>query len=289
MVAATIEPPSNAKLTASTPDAAMTECAVVLAGVRKSYFNGNLETHVLNGCDMAVGQGECVYLLGPSGSGKSTLLSILGCILRPDAGTVRILGDDVDRLSSRALARLRRTRIGFMFQRFHLIRGLSAIENVCVPLTLAGVSARAAARRGRELLEMVDLAEHANRQVRRLSVGQCQRVALARALAADPPLVLADEPTASLDADLGQQAMQLLRRLTVEAGKTAIIVTHDPRILRFADRIFVMERGRLVAAGDSPGRAEQSPEPVPRLAASSGDGRESARSVVSIAHGEGMC
>jgi putative ABC transport system ATP-binding protein len=186
-----------------------------------------------------------VYLVGPSGSGKTTLLSIIGCVLQADAGRVRIMGRDVQSLFPAEKAELRRRSIGFVFQRFHLVRGLSALENVCMPLTLDGVDGRTAVRRGQELLDRVGLADKARQDPRRLSVGQCQRVALARALAADPPLILADEPTASLDAELGQQAMQLLRDLTVELRKTAIVVTHDPRIEAFADRILVMESGRM--------------------------------------------
>ena len=220
--------------------------AISLVNVSKSFTRGGVTAHVLDGCNLTVRRGECVYLVGPSGSGKTTLLSILGCVLQADAGNVRILGRDVQSLCPAAKAELRRTHIGFVFQRFHLVRGLSALENVCLPLTLDGVDRRTAERRGRELLERVGLADKAGAEPRRLSVGQCQRVALARALAADPPLILADEPTASLDAELGQQAMQLLRSLTVELEKTAVVVTHDPRIESFADRIFVMENGRVI-------------------------------------------
>lgn len=216
-----------------------------MIGVDKSYVRGGTSTRVLNGCDLTVRRGECVYLVGPSGSGKTTLLSIIGCVLQADAGRVRILGRDVQSLSTAEKSELRRRGIGFVFQRFHLVRGLSALDNVCLPLTLDGVDRPTAVRRGRELLDRVGLADKVRQDPRRLSVGQCQRVALARALAADPPLILADEPTASLDAELGQQAMQLLRDLTVELRKTVIVVTHDPRIEAFADRILVMESGRM--------------------------------------------
>ncbi len=231
------------------PSSGTSACAqdavIALTDVHKSYGQGAASTRVLDGCNLTVCRGECVFLMGPSGSGKTTLLSIIGCVLRPDQGAVRIMGRDVLSLSPAAAADLRRTHIGFVFQRYHLIRGLSVLENVCLPLTLDGVVGSGAERRARDLLGWVGLADQAHRQPKSLSVGQCQRVALARALAADPPLVLADEPTAALDAELGQQAMQLLRRLTVELGKTAVVVTHDPRILSYADRIFVMERGRL--------------------------------------------
>jgi putative ABC transport system ATP-binding protein len=195
--------------------------------------------------DLSVQSGESVFLLGPSGSGKTTLLSIIGCVLRADQGIVRIFGQDVSRLSLTATAELRRTRIGFVFQRFHLIRGLTAVENVAVPLTLSGWPAAAAARRSAELLAFVEMKEKANVHPHRLSVGQCQRVAIARALVADPDLILADEPTASLDAKTGQQAIELLRNLTSNYGKTVIVVTHDSRILPFADRVLHMENGKL--------------------------------------------
>jgi putative ABC transport system ATP-binding protein len=219
--------------------------AVELCHVNKSYARGNTITRVVDGVDLTVKQGECVFLLGPSGSGKTTLLSIIGCVLTADNGTVRIFGTDVSQLTADEAALLRRRHIGFVFQRFHLIRGLTAQENVAVPLTLSGWTAAEASRRALELLVQVGMREHVDAQPQRLSVGQCQRVAFARALAADPDLILADEPTASLDAKTGQQALELLRELTVAAGKTVIIVTHDPRILQFADRILHMENGVL--------------------------------------------
>jgi putative ABC transport system ATP-binding protein len=199
----------------------------------------------LDDCNLTVRQGECVFLLGPSGSGKTTLLSIMGCVLSADQGDVVVLGQYVREFDPQQAAAFRLRHLGFVFQRYHLIHGLNALENVCVPLTLAGASRPTAQRRGRELLELVGLGDHAASLPRRMSVGQCQRVALARALAADPPLILADEPTAALDAESGQAAMRLLRRVTADVGKTAVVVTHDPRVLPFADRIFVMDNGRL--------------------------------------------
>jgi putative ABC transport system ATP-binding protein len=218
---------------------------VELRSVSKSYTRGSSATCVVDQVDLSVNRGECVFLLGPSGSGKTTLLSIIGCVMRADQGTVRLFGQDVGRLSSAAAADVRRERIGFIFQRFHLIRGLTAVENVAVPLTLGGWPAAAAARRAGELLAFVDMKEKANVQPHRLSVGQCQRVAYARALAADPDLILADEPTASLDAKTGSRAIELLRHLATDHGKTVIVVTHDSRILPFADRILQMENGKL--------------------------------------------
>jgi putative ABC transport system ATP-binding protein len=206
----------------------------------------------LDGVDLDVKRGECVFLLGPSGSGKTTLLSIVGCVLQADAGRVEVLGRNIPTASTNELTELRRRQIGFVFQRFHLIRGLTALENVCVPLLLDDISSQTARRRGLELLELLDLSHKAKVQPAQMSVGECQRVALARALAANPPIILADEPTASIDAESGQRVMQLLRRVTVECGKTAIVVTHDSRILPFADRILSMERGRIMEVSSSP-------------------------------------
>jgi len=229
--------------------------AVSVEGVHKSYHNGSTTTPVLVGVDLVVHQGECVFLAGPSGSGKTTLLSILGCILSADQGEVRILDQNVFGLNEHRRAALRRNRIGFVFQRFHLIRGLTAAENVSVPLTLRAVSPRKARRRAESLLEAVGIADKANSHPANLSAGQCQRVALARALAGDPDLILADEPTASLDGANGQEVMALLRRLTTEKGKAAIVVTHDHRIFSFADRILHLENGRIVRTAK--------PEPQP--------------------------
>jgi putative ABC transport system ATP-binding protein len=251
---------SNSLLSPARP-AACGNIAAALQGVRKSYRRGTAETLVLDAVDLEIGRGECVFLLGPSGSGKTTLLSIIGCLLTPDCGRVEVLGHDLSRLSSSALSRLRRDELGFVFQRFNLIRGLSALENVCVPLTLAGRRPSEAKARGLDLLQQVGLVDQAKSDPRRLSVGQCQRVAIARALAADPALILADEPTAALDAESGLQAMELLRKLTVAAGKTAVVVTHDHRILQYADRVVRIEGGGLHEAPPprSGGAAEGEP------------------------------
>ncbi len=219
--------------------------AVDARNVHKAYRRGAVRTPVLAGVDLAVKRGECVCLAGPSGSGKTTLLSILGCILSADSGEVRVLNEDVGRLDETARIALRRHRIGFVFQRFHLMRGLTASANVAVPLILQGAKPKAALRQAVRVLETVGLADQAHAEPRNLSAGQCQRVALARALVVDPELVLADEPTASLDAENGQQVMGLIRRLAAEQGRTAVVVTHDPRIFHFADRICQLDNGRI--------------------------------------------
>lgn len=220
--------------------------AVSVSALNKSYRRGGQETPVLRNINLEVKAGECVFLAGPSGSGKTTLLSILGCILTPDSGSVKLLGDEVAALNNLQRTLLRRDRIGFVFQKFHLIRGLTALDNVCVPLQLRGERGRATRERAKELLAAVGLAEKISSYPKNLSTGQCQRVALARALAVDPDIILADEPTASLDSASGNEAMQLLRDLTTKHGKTAIVVTHDPRIFHFADRVCHLDNGQLV-------------------------------------------
>jgi putative ABC transport system ATP-binding protein len=216
---------------------------IQVAGLRQAYRRGTTVTPVLCGVDMAIDRGECVFLVGPSGCGKSTLLSVLGCILTPDEGDVRLFGHDVRGLSGPAHTRLRRERIGFVFQRFHLIRGLSVYDNVLVPLRLQGWGPRKAKPRVMELLDAVELADKVHASPKNLSSGQCQRVAFARALVSDPDLILADEPTASLDDHSGQEAMNLLRSLIKQQHKTAVVVTHDTRIFRYADRIYAMRDG----------------------------------------------
>lgn len=227
----------------------MNECVIRAVGLRKSFLSGGKSIEVLAGVDLSVSRGECLYLVGPSGSGKTTLMSILGCVLSPDAGTLRMLGQDVTCLSSAEQARFRRERIGFVFQRFHLFQPLTALENVQVPLHLQGVSRRHSRKRALELLSLVDLADRPSHKVAQLSMGQRQRVAFARALAGDPEIVLADEPTASLDAVSGLNAMQLLRELCSQLGKTVVVVTHDSRILHIADRILKLADGRMIADG----------------------------------------
>jgi putative ABC transport system ATP-binding protein len=218
------------------------EIVVSAWNIHKSFRRGSAATAVLAGVDLDVCRGECLFLVGPSGSGKTTLLSILGCTLTPDRGEVLLLGNSVTEASRLAV---RRRSIGFVFQNFQLIRGLSALDNACVPLMLAGRPPAAARRRAEDLLVEVGLGNFLHASVDALSAGQCQRVALARALVGDPVLILADEPTAALDEDTGQQVMQLLRRLVTKHGKTAVVVTHDPRIFPFADRILSLAGGRI--------------------------------------------
>ncbi|MCC6493255.1 MAG: ABC transporter ATP-binding protein [Pirellulales bacterium] len=246
------------------------DCPVVLRSVGKSFGRGATRSVVLQDVDLELRAGQATFLVGPSGSGKTTLLSIIGCVLTADCGQVELFGRDVSKLAPESQADLRRNSIGFVFQRMHLIRGLSAVENVSIPLMLAGWRTAAARPRSVDLLSSVGLADRADDSPATMSVGQCQRIALARALATDPSLVLADEPTASLDAEAGRAAMELLMRMTVAAGKTLVVVTHDHRILHYADRVLAVDHGRLqeqastgpdaaLRAFDAPGLCSQPP------------------------------
>jgi putative ABC transport system ATP-binding protein len=230
----------------------MSETMIEAEAIRKAYRTGSDTIEVLAGVDLTVRRGECVFLLGPSGSGKSTLLSILGCVLSPDSGVLRLAGQDVTNLEAHERATFRRERIGFVFQRFHLFAGLTALDNVRVPLDLISRPAKAAIEEAERLLNSVGLASKVNAPIGQLSMGQRQRVAIARALAANPDLIFADEPTASLDAHSGRTTAELVRSLATEQRKTVIVVTHDSRILQFADRILHLKDGRI-GAESSPG------------------------------------
>jgi putative ABC transport system ATP-binding protein len=218
---------------------------VTVAHLSKSYGAGATKSPVLRDVSFSVARGECLFLVGHSGSGKTTLLSILGCVLSADSGMVDILGERVSEFNAAKQAAFRRNRLGFVFQRYHLFEALTALENVKVPLDLLGVRPKEARRRAQELLEKVGIGDKAPRRVTQLSMGQRQRVAIARALAANPEIVLADEPTASLDRTAGWNAMETLKSLCREEDKTAIVVTHDDRILPLADRILTMADGQL--------------------------------------------
>jgi putative ABC transport system ATP-binding protein len=243
-------------------DLTVAEIVISVNEVHKSYRRGANVTKVLSGINLSIDRGQLAFLVGPSGSGKSTLLSILGCILTPDSGEVRLFGQETSRFSNAEMILMRRQRIGFCFQRFHLIRGLTAFDNVMVPMRLCGAPERQAKRRVLDLLAKVGLADKGNERPSNLSAGQCQRIAIARALAADPDLILADEPTASLDAVSGQETMKLLQDLINEQAKTAIVVTHDVRIFHFADRICTIEKGVLREQAPAGTGVEREPAPT---------------------------
>jgi putative ABC transport system ATP-binding protein len=213
--------------------------------LEKEYGQGDGLVRALDGVELEVASGETLAVMGPSGCGKSTLLHLLGGLERPSAGEVCLAGRRIDRLSERALARLRRHAIGFVFQAFHLMDELTAVENVELPALLAGRSRRTARRRAEELLEHVGLADRADHLPSALSGGQRQRVAIARALSNDPLVVLADEPTGNLDSAATLDVLRLLDSLRA-AGQTLVIVTHDERIAATADRLISMRDGAFV-------------------------------------------
>ena len=217
------------------------------SGVRKCYRRGGQEIQVLNEAEVAVVPGEVVILAGPSGSGKSTLLAILGCLLTPEAGRLSIDGEHPFEMSEAGRADLRSQKIGYIFQRCHLIQGLTALENVMMANLLLGVSAAESESIAKEKLIAVNLGQHLDSHASQMSLGQCQRVAVARALATDPRIILADEPTASLDHKNGEEVISLISSIGRTPSRAAVIVTHDQRIFKYADRILWVENGRVKA------------------------------------------
>jgi ABC-type lipoprotein export system ATPase subunit len=214
-------------------------------GLRREYGRDAALVRAVDGVDLDAAPGETLAVMGPSGCGKSTLLHLLGGLERPTGGEIWLAGRRVDQMGERALARLRREAVGFVFQAFHLMDELTAVENVELPALLAGRSPRAARRRATQLLDRIGLADRAGFLPSALSGGQRQRVAIARALVADPLVVLADEPTGNLDSEATLEVLRLFEDLHV-AGQTLVIVTHDSRIAATADRIIGMRDGTFV-------------------------------------------
>jgi len=214
-------------------------------GLCKEYGKGAGLVRAVDRVDLDVRAGETVAIMGPSGCGKSTLLHLLGGLDRASAGTIRLAGQRVDQMGERGLAALRRDAVGFVFQAYHLMEELTAIENIELPALLAGRSARSARRRAVELLNGVGLADRASHLPSELSGGQRQRVAIARALVNEPLIVLADEPTGNLDSEATLDVLRLFESLH-DAGQTLVVVTHDARIAATADRLISMRDGAFV-------------------------------------------
>ncbi|MFN7939049.1 MAG: ABC transporter ATP-binding protein [Bryobacteraceae bacterium] len=214
----------------------------------KTYGKGSAEVHALNGVSLDVNAGEFLVLMGPSGSGKTTLISIMGCILQATRGSVKIDGQEMVGLAEGKLPAVRLSHFGFIFQGFNLFPALTVRENVEIGLDLKGIRGGKARERAMELLTKVGLADKAKRFPADLSGGQKQRVAIARALAGDPPIILADEPTAALDSTSGRTVLEILSSLAREQNRAVVVVTHDPRVLEYAHRIVRIEDGRAVAA-----------------------------------------
>ncbi|HEY4810961.1 MAG TPA: ABC transporter ATP-binding protein [Solirubrobacteraceae bacterium] len=213
---------------------------------RKHYTGPGGVVHAIDGICMSISAGEVVAIYGPSGSGKTTLLLLAAGLLRADAGWVRFEDRDLATLSRHEILSYRRTKLGFVFQNFNLIAGLTAAENVAIPLLLRGLDHRRAHHRALEALDGVGLVGRAAHIPARLSGGEQQRVAIARALVGNPPLVLADEPTGNLDSDTGDVVLDLLSSLSRERGATTILVTHDANVSPYADRVIGMRDGRLI-------------------------------------------
>ena len=219
---------------------------IVARNVEKAFGSGQRRTTILHGVSLEIYRGEVVFLVGPSGSGKTTLLTLLGCLLTPDSGSIRVLDIEVEEATPKELEVFRKDHLGFVFQTFNLFPTLSALDNVCLAYCMRGMELKEARERSAGLLADVGLGHRAMLRPKKLSTGECQRVAIARALANEPAILMADEPTASLDAENGHAVMRLLTRLTKENGVTLVIVTHDNRILPYADRILRLEDGYLM-------------------------------------------
>jgi putative ABC transport system ATP-binding protein len=235
--------------------------ALELRQVSKTYGSGANEVHALCDVDLAVERGELVAVMGPSGSGKSTLLTIAGSLEEPTTGAVLVDGIDLATVSRSQRAKMRRRSIGYVFQDFNLLPGLTAVENVTLPLELDGVRAKSAEPRGLEALDELDVAERADRYPDELSGGERQRVAIARAIVGERGLLLADEPTGALDSVNGEAVMRLLRTATRQ-GVAGVVVTHEAQLASWADRVIFLRDGRVVDQTAAP------PGPESLLAAS---------------------
>jgi putative ABC transport system ATP-binding protein len=219
---------------------------LAVSGVTKVFEEGRQRVLVLRGITMDLAAGEVVALEGPSGSGKTTLLSIAGCILTPMSGDVEVAGTKIPRAHAAALREVRRRSIGFVFQQYNLFPALSALENVEYSLNVRGVGGREARGEAERVLDRVGLGDRLHFLPQDLSGGQKQRVAIARALAGSPPVVLADEPTANLDTAVGGQVLDLFRDLATREQRGLLVVTHDPKVRRIADRVVGIRDGVLV-------------------------------------------
>jgi putative ABC transport system ATP-binding protein len=224
----------------------MTQTMIEANEIRMALGEGAGRVEALKGINLTLAGGELTLLMGPSGSGKTTLLSVLGCMLSPTSGSVNIRGRAITGLDAEELAQVRRENIGFVFQSYHLFPTLTAAENVRLSLDVRGDRSTAARAKANQALATVGLAHKAESFPRALSGGEQQRVAVARAIVGDPSVILADEPTAALDSENGQAVMTVLAELAKDPSRAMFIVTHDPRIMPFADRILRIEDGRIV-------------------------------------------
>ena len=238
----------------------MSDVIIEAKAVAMTLGSGARKVQALRGIDLSLKRGELTLLMGPSGSGKTTLLLVLGCMLTPTAGTVTIGGTATAEADKEGLAKIRRDHIGFVFQSYHLFPTLTAAQNVQLALDIRHERGKRARQQAREALERVGLAHKVNTRPGELSGGEQQRVAIARAIVTNPSVVLADEPTAALDGDNGRAILKILADSAHERGQAVLVVTHDPRIVPFADRIIHIEDGLLVE------QAEAGPARLPKVA-----------------------
>ncbi len=227
----------------------MSDALLALTGIFKSFGAGDKRLEVLKGIDLSVRRGECLAIMGPSGAGKSTLLHIAGGLMVPSAGRVQLGDRSLQDLPDPELARVRNQRFGFVFQMHHLLPEFTALENVSLPALLAGTPRAASWARARELLRQVGLQERAAHRPGELSGGEQQRVAIARALINEPDVLLADEPTGDLDSATADGIHELLLGLNRDRGQTLVMVTHNPELTRFAERVIVLRSGRIEKEG----------------------------------------
>jgi putative ABC transport system ATP-binding protein len=230
----------------------MNDTVIETQNLEKQFGHDGVRVRALDGINLTVARGEFIALMGPSGSGKSTLLHLIAAMDRPTGGQIRVLGEDLARLSDSQMARWRNAHIGFVFQSFNLIPVLTALENVELPLKLTRLKKKDRLEHARTALQLVGLEDRMDHLPKALSGGQEQRAAMARAIVTDPDLILADEPTGNLDAASAQDVLNMLGRLNREFGKTILLVTHDPHAAHVASKIRYLEKGELLREGQIP-------------------------------------
>ena len=236
-----------------------------LENITKTYHLGEMDVPVLKGVSIQIERGEVVALMGASGSGKSTLMNLLGCLDRPTSGKYWLDGQEVSKISANERALIRNKKIGFVFQNFNLLARTSALENVMMPLnyTATNLSSRECRRRATEVLERVGLADRLDHQPSQLSGGQQQRVAIARALVNNPPLIFADEPTGNLDSKTSKEILQMFQRLGKEEQITVVLVTHDPNVANYAERVIRIRDGLIESGVYDNNTVDNNPAMVP--------------------------
>jgi len=236
----------------------MAEVAVALRDITRTFGSGDAAVHALRGIDLDIYFGELFLIMGPSGSGKTTLLSIIGGVLSPTSGTVSVMSTELTRLSTSEKTRMRGKKIGFMFQEYHLLPHMTAAENAAIPLLVNKEPWNNAIKHAGEYLADVGLGARSSNPVEKLSTGEKQRVAFARAIVHEPQLLICDEPTAALDTETGSHVMGLLRKRALSSDRCLIVVTHDERIVPYADRIAYIVDGKVtkVISGQRKGAAQ---------------------------------